>query len=221
MMKNTHIKGGVVAGLAISYIGIESVPLLNDVELNNTIVDMLLLSGGVVGSLLPDLDHINSYAGKKLWFISSFLNMMTRIFKYFKLEKLAKLSGHRGLMHSVVYWILTSILLLFLPEYIVNSLESVQVSALAMAIYKVFVFGIFIGTISHILLDMMTVSGVPILIPISYKKIKIPFNVRTNSNGEKVVSVVLILITIVMVFYMKFDINVIAIGLEKLEKLKI
>lgn len=219
MMKDTHIKGGIVAGLAISCIGLSAIPTINTIELNNTISSVILLSGSVVGSLAPDLDHKNSFAGRRLWFISGFLNMMTKIFNFFNLKKLAKLSGHRGLMHSVLYWLLISAFFFLVPDYIISNIDNFPVSQLAMDIYKIFIFGVFIGALSHIVLDMMTVSGVPIFLPISYKTKRIPLYITSNSKGEKFLSGILIVVIIAMIAYNLFGINVIAFGVESIQEL--
>lgn len=90
--------------------------------------------GGVaLGSLLPDIDHPNSYLGRKLYPISVLIN---------------KCFGHRGFTHSFL---------------------SLTLLGLATTFWWVenfyFFGGLFLGYLSHLLADMTTVSGVPLLYP--------------------------------------------------------
>jgi inner membrane protein len=58
-------------------------------------------SGIALGSLLPDIDEPKSFLGKRLWFLSLFIN---------------KKFGHRGLTHSIFAWSIITILLLLKPN---------------------------------------------------------------------------------------------------------
>lgn len=90
--------------------------------------------GGIVlGSLLPDIDHPQSYLGRRLWFLSAPIN---------------KLFGHRGITHSLLFTAILGI-----------------VTAPWWAINPLFFGGILLGYFSHLLADMTTVSGIPLLYP--------------------------------------------------------
>ena len=90
--------------------------------------------GGItLGSLLPDIDHPQSYLGRRLRILS------VPIFKIF---------GHRGITHS------------FLFMGIIGTATAVW-----WASNPLFFGGLFIGILSHLLGDMCTVSGVPLLYP--------------------------------------------------------
>lgn len=90
--------------------------------------------GGVMlGSLLPDIDHPQSYLGRRLPFLS------VPIFKLF---------GHRGFTHSFLSLGLLTI-----------------ASAFYWSVNPLFFGGILLGYFSHLLADMCTPSGVPLLYP--------------------------------------------------------
>jgi inner membrane protein len=90
--------------------------------------------GGVMlGSLLPDIDHPQSYLGRRLWILSAPIN---------------KLFGHRGFTHSL--------LSLFLLG---------TATAVWWANNPLFFGGLLLGYLSHLLGDMTTISGVPLLYP--------------------------------------------------------
>lgn len=107
-----------------------------------------------LGALLPDIDCPNSTISKRLPLISAFFTSITT---------------HRSITHTPFFW---SILLIgwlaLAPPYTI----------LAMGL-----FGIFLGGISHIFADALTVSGVPFLYPFSKKKLSL-LPIKTNSGGE-------------------------------------
>lgn len=95
----------------------------------------LLILGGIVGSLLPDIDAPQSYVGK-------LCSPVSRVF-----GRLRKMQGkeewqHRGIMHDAAIYIAGLILsyLYFSP-----------------------LIGLFIGCLTHIFLDMFNPMGVPFL----------------------------------------------------------
>lgn len=67
--------------------------------LNLDTVNLVVMSGaGIVGALLPDIDHPTSTFGKKLWPISWFISLIF---------------GHRGVTHSLLIVAIMIFLLLF------------------------------------------------------------------------------------------------------------
>lgn len=106
---------------------------------------------GVVGttalfSLFPDICHAGSKLGKRIWPISSMIRL---------------LFGHRTLTHSVIFVLLTSVILLLLD------------------VQMLFVKCAVIGMFSHLLLDMLTPRGVILFFPFS-KKIVFPVTFKTG-----------------------------------------
>jgi inner membrane protein len=142
----------------------------------------------LVGSLLPDIDHPKSIINK---YILPFDNKLTKVFVYFCagviilwydylngrtyiLKALAvtvmliAISTHRnGLTHSAAGMLMFS----FIAGYIGNSYGIP---------YLVYYF--MIGYGMHLLCDMATNQGIPLLYPFSKKKAKFPLTFKTNSK---------------------------------------
>lgn len=139
MNYKTHVIGGITAGL-----------ILSNTIANITIeTKTILLAYSVVGSLIPDLDHPNSFLGKKLKVVSKPTNTFL---------------GHRSILHAPLVYLL---LFFFLKNYIPSIL----------------LLGLFVGIFSHIFLDMLNKSGIPIFYPLNKKRINI-LNIKTNSISE-------------------------------------
>lgn len=129
--------------------------------------------GAVLGSLFPDIDTSTSKMGKKLKPISKIIN---------------KMFGHRGFFHCP----LLIIGLFFLFKYI---FETNNITEYSIA-YMGFLFGIGI----HLVCDMMTKGGIPVLYPFYTAKFSLT---RLKSGSEKeiitlgIVICCVVLITIV------------------------
>lgn len=141
---------------------------LNPPESINIVTLGAVLVGNVVGSLLPDLDQ----AANRLWDITPVGNLTGQI-----LRKL--FVGHRALSHSLIgaylsYIILSLVLpLIFNPTYIDH---------------KLVLGAVMIGYISHLVADLITKDGLPLLFPIKYKFAFPPvkkFRIKTGSFVEK------------------------------------
>lgn len=112
-----------------------------------------------IGSVLPDIDHPKSFIGKLLFFLSIPLN---------------KRFGHRGLIHSVVVWLLPLIIgfIYFKPLFIIC-----------------------LGIMSHIILDSWNIAGVHLLKPVSEKTYVIAqkkYRIASGSKNEFVLLVILL-----------------------------
>lgn len=145
MTYKTHINGGILASL---YINCQ----MTYMPLTYMIV---FLGGAFVGSLFPDIDHGNSYIGKKTRVVSKAIN---------------KLAGHRKLFHSpLVYLFLYSTMLrMFTDKLVLISIK-----------------GLFLGILSHLVLDSFTVGGLPWFYPFSKKKFSVGM-VKTSSKLEDI-----------------------------------
>ncbi|SFC21574.1 metal-dependent hydrolase [Clostridium uliginosum] len=130
MNYKTHINGGILAGLYIT----------SQMQSINILPTAIFLGSSIIGSLLPDIDHKNSYIGKRVKPVSKVIN---------------KLAGHRKLFHSPI---------LYLVLYIGSM--SVVTNKLGLN----FLFGLFLGIFSHLFLDSLTVGGLPWFYPISKKR---------------------------------------------------
>ncbi|TDX51621.1 metal-dependent hydrolase [Orenia marismortui] len=127
-------------------------------------------TAAIIASLLPDIDHANSKAGKTLWFISKPL-------KWFGIK-------HRGLTHSILGFILFALLSKELIKY--NWIN------------RIIWYGLLIGYISHILSDMLNVHGIPLFYP-NDKKFKFNTNITTGSWGEHILFVVIFATVVLLI----------------------
>ncbi|WP_160693448.1 metal-dependent hydrolase [Clostridium sp. C2-6-12] len=155
MNYKTHINGGILVGLYVS-IQMQNKPL---------IPTGVLLGGALLGSLLPDIDHRNSYIGRKVKTASKAIN---------------KLAGHRKLFHApLVYLLLYSI-----------GLGMIKDNLLLMGIN-----GLFLGILSHLILDSFTIGGLPWFYPLSKKRFSLA-GIKTNSKLEDILCGILICLNI-------------------------
>lgn len=157
MNYKTHINGGILASFYLT-------SRMSNVEL---IPISIFIGGSIIGSLLPDIDHKNSYIGKKAKSVSKVIN---------------KLAGHRKLFHSPILY-----LILYMAT--AHAIKDV---------YKlILIKGLFLGIMSHLILDSCTVGGIPWFYPLSQKKISIG-KIKTNSQLEFTFCGIVIFINIVI-----------------------
>ena len=158
MNYKTHINGGILVGLYVN------------LQMSNTsiISTGVFLAGAVVGSILPDIDHKNSYIGRKAKTISKAIN---------------KFAGHRKMFHAPLMYLL---------------LYSISLGIINDKLLLVGIKGLFLGVLSHLLLDSFTIGGLPWFYPLSKKKFSLG-SVKTNSKVEDILCGVLICINIVIV----------------------
>lgn len=149
MKYKTHIAFSTLAGVCVAKF--LDIPFQTDYVI-----------GLAVGSLLPDIDHPKSYIGKKL-------SKTSRI--------MSKTVGHRGLTHSLPFWLCLFTLGFFMKE-------------------NVFL-GLWIGYLFHIVGDLLTVAGVPLFYPFSKARIKLPLAFKTGGPVEKVVFIACLLLIVV------------------------
>ncbi|MFJ8531234.1 metal-dependent hydrolase [Bacillus sp. NPDC094106] len=168
MNHHAHKIGGVCAAVIACTAMMQS-PITYD----KCLLSGTLLIGSFIGSLLPDIDHPNSKVGKKLKLLSWGIN---------------KVFGHRGLTHTLLFTMLLSILLFFCTTFFNGYLQ---------VMYSQFVIGVTVGYLSHLLLDSMTKSGVPLLYPFTKKHFRIA-KFKTNRD-EFIVSSICIVVTSVIV----------------------
>lgn len=125
-------------GLGVASCGIYATNSLFQTPLLS-LEDSILFYGAVsLGALLPDIDEPQSLIGRKTLGISNFI-------KFF--------FGHRGFTHSLLFVALLSIVLAALSHFGILPL--------------VVCVGLALGCLLHLVGDMMTPSGVPLLMPFS------------------------------------------------------
>ena len=110
--------------------------------------------GLVVGSLFPDIDSSTSKLGKRVKPVSKIIS---------------KLFGHRGFFHSLIFIGLLFLLL----KHIFDTKNISQ--------YSVIYIGFCCGCLLHLVCDMMTKGGVPLLYPFS----KFKFHLTEMKSGSK------------------------------------
>ncbi|WP_226811286.1 metal-dependent hydrolase [Candidatus Steffania adelgidicola] len=101
-----------------------------------------IIAGGLLAGILPDIDHPKSILGQRLTWLSI---PISRVF------------GHRGFTHSLLA-IITGIALFILG--VPSSKNLIPLDAW---------HGIIIGYLSHIIADMLTPAGVPLLWPCRWR----------------------------------------------------
>lgn len=175
MNNKTHKIGGVCSGLIAS-----TLLFSNNFGVEGLLSSALIVSGATIGSLAPDVDHPESKVGRKFILkpISIFIN---------------KVFGHRTITHSVVMSIFMTIILLS---------STLLFTGISNFIYSNIIIGFCVGWFSHLLLDLLTVKGIPVFYPFIKKKYNL-LRFKTNKD-EEFVSILVILITgISMVAYFR------------------
>lgn len=171
----THKLGGICTGLVLTvkYVQYEQQSLY-------TILPCAaLFAGSVVGSLLPDIDHQDSIIGKKFKPISFVIN---------------KGFGHRGLMHAPIIYILLFMLNTLIIDAFVPNLY-LKITLIS------FVIGVLFGALNHLLLDIITIAGIPLLYPLSKKKTHILPLKTKNKSSKLIVNVFLLISTFLLILF--------------------
>lgn len=113
----------------------------------NIVENPLFISTTVIGSLLPDIDTTKSTIGKMVYPLAKYLN---------------KTYGHRSITHSLVFLLFITIL----------SLLTVKLFNLSQNIPYI----LFFSVLSHLILDMVTIFGIPFFYPFIKNPCVIPGN---------------------------------------------
>ena len=179
MMGKTHLSGGLASGLLATQLNIDKI-LLSSEASTNPINAVALISGSAIGSLLVDIDHINSIAGRKLRIFSIPMNLLQRLFSFLKLKNASKMFGHRGITHSVLLWVVFLVALL-------SQVNKIDMTVTQNSLIVYFLFGIIVGAFSHLFLDSLTVSGIPVFLPFSFKRFRL-LRIRTGTKVEIIVN---------------------------------
>lgn len=127
----------------------------------------------IVASILPDIDHTKSLIGKLFFPISKWLSV-----KF----------GHRTITHSLVFFISCTVLFLFSEKIFFSSSSYTLIFSFAL--------------LSHLVLDMLTVQGIPLFYPFARNPCVIPANpdLRINSGNIKSEGIALFLFTCMALF---------------------
>lgn len=184
MLGKTHIAGGMLASASVLILAQETFPALNSFSTGLAIgVGTIYFSS--ICSLLPDIDHKNSIAGRKLWFISWPLYFLQIIFKFLSLiglfKKSRKIIDHRGFTHYPSTWLLTTLLCcaynLILKQFNLEPFFYYLLLTPAL--------GLSIGILSHIVLDFFS-GKIKLLAPFNFKSYGFAI-IKTGSFLEMIV----------------------------------
>jgi len=129
MMAFTHVATGAFIGLAAARLA--HVPHA---------VELAMLAGGLAGSLLPDIDHPQSWLGRRFFFVSIPLSMLI---------------GHRGATHSAMA--------LFFA--LAGAWVFASAAGTAGGLASAFSGALCAGYASHLAADWLTPAGIPLLWP--------------------------------------------------------
>lgn len=173
LTKKVHTTAGICTGILTSIILFKKNVINLDI-----IILFILLTGSVVGSLIPDIDNRRSYIGQKAKNISKAIN---------------KRGGHRGFTHSL-FGLLLAALLLITIGYLLNLLNFLY--------YRIFSFGILIGYASHLVFDIITVGGIPLFYPIK-KRFRI-LDLKSD-KFQNLISAMCIIVTIFILIKMNYQ----------------
>ncbi|TXF11192.1 metal-dependent hydrolase [Pelomicrobium methylotrophicum] len=133
---------------------------------------VLMLAGGVLGSMLPDIDHPGSAFGRRVPFLSI---------------PLSAIFGHRGVTHSLLAVVGMSAL----AWYSLHHLDWHPGYSVP------FVVGIAAGYLSHLAGDWMTNTGVPLLWP-SRRRFVAPLRIFAGSTVEYLLAFALYAVAFVL-----------------------
>lgn len=172
MIGRTHKVGGACAGVIAGALLLEPPYTFDKILLTG-----VLVGGSLLGSLMPDIDHKGSTIGHQMKLTSTVIS---------------NLFGHRGLTHAPIIHVLITIILLLFGGTLTDFPKLMYVS---------FVIGLFIGGISHLLLDSMTVAGIPLLYPFSKKKYRIAK--FTTGKSEIFVQATVVVVTLIMINFIR------------------
>lgn len=128
-----------------------------------------IIPGSLITCLLPDIDHPKSRLGRRLKWISLPINHTF---------------GHRGFTHSILAVIVYIIIFnfCFISSNIIIPIDAMH--------------GMVLGYCSHILADMLTITGVPLFWPLQFR-FRLPIISSSKKNGlERIVCLIILVFSI-------------------------
>lgn len=172
MTKETHSAGGYLFA-ALAFNEFSSKFLADYNLLYKLLLFIICFQSANLGALIPDLDTKKSYISKKWPYLSKFIS---------------KRCKHRGFTHSLLFLIFLDLFLKLIVSVGENNI-----------ILICFSYGILLGCISHITLDLFTYEGVDLFFPLG---LNIRFSrMKTSSKFEKYVYRVIKFISINLILY--------------------
>ena len=127
----------------------------------------------IVSCLIPDIDHTKSLIGKMFYPVAKWLSV-----NY----------GHRTITHSLLFITSISIISIFIEKIFSNNLEISLI--------------IFFGILSHLILDMVTLQGIPLFYPFKKNPCVLPANpdLRIRSGDIKAEGIAFFIFAVLTIF---------------------
>lgn len=180
MMATTHRLGGIAAGAAVT-------SLLHP----GVTGTLIIFIGALVGSIFPDIDNRNSRISRKMpvtamvvtlgqWLIHMISAFLPKKQKSF----VRSLAGHRGITHSLMGSMIFPAIICIIGILLEQKMNLWLLAAV----------GIFVGCLSHLLLDMLS-GGVPLFMPFSTGRVRIS-NIKTGGFTEWLFRMIFVVIMI-------------------------
>lgn len=154
----THALGGALAGTAV----------LAVLDPADKVAAAAIMTGAVIGSLLPDIDHSRSKISRS--------SAVAQITSY----AVSAVAKHRGFFHTPLF-------VLILAVVLGSAIQILQGKELVLAAWSLY-FGLLQGMLSHLLLDTCNPGGIMWLYPVSSKRISI-LPIKTGGLGEIAVAI--------------------------------
>jgi inner membrane protein len=146
----------------------------------NIFSNPLYISLCLFGSLIPDIDHTKSLIGKLFYPIAKHLSV-----KF----------GHRTITHSIFFLLGIVFISICFDKFFFNN-------------YNISII-VFFSVFSHLLLDMLTVQGIPLFYPIYKNPCVLPANpeLRIRTGNLKQEGIILFIFSIMTIFMQDLFIN--------------
>ncbi len=138
----------------------------------------------VVGSILPDIDHTKSLIGKAVYPLAKWLSI-----KF----------GHRTITHSLIFLIFITGTAFLLEHFNIINFTNPNNPKILHPTAIILFFAVF----SHILLDMVTIQGVPLFYPFYRNPCVLPANVelRIKTGNLKQEGIALFIFAFFTIFF--------------------
>lgn len=175
-------KSHMIAGANIGIITILTIPAIT------TSGAFIIVSGCILGSILPDIDSSHSIVNKPIKPVGHIIN---------------KLFGHRTIFHSLLF-----LALIYFLIYVLNE------KGIITSINQNLLFGILLGVLSHFIMDFVTIQGIPLFYPFSRKR----YSLKLFKSGMKyeILFVYIFSLVLFVVQYYHSPINHLQLFLYKL-----
>lgn len=178
MNGNCHLAVGTCVGTALA-LNLDKVnTLLPSIE-NSPSQFVLLILGGMVGGLFADIDNPKSHIGQLTTPISNFIGGLGFMFG-------KSGSNHRGVFHDIGLFTLLAIFCYF---------------------YCPSLIGFMLGYLTHLLLDALNPSGVPIFLISKIHLLPYGHSIPSNSKTASVISYIFALTSLGLGVFMKVGLD--------------